>query len=122
MIIIQIKPHSPQNTHTNIYIKKKRFILSIKPIAKLRPHHMTGVSQHSSQPSRESARVQINNVPLFGGGRWGGDGLILCVTLYTTKPCGFTTKMQFFERELFQNGHKQSLKKGDVNKGISVHM
>ncbi len=41
--------------------------------------------------ARESARIQINNFQLFsptffwGGG--GGDGLILCVTLYTTKPC-----------------------------------
>ncbi len=58
------------------------------------------------------------------GGGGGGGGLILCLTLYATKLCAFfTTKMQFFERELFQNRYKQYLsrKKGDVNKGISVH-
>ncbi len=35
-----------------------------------------------------------------------------------------TTKTQFFERELFQNGYKQklSLKKGDINKGKCVHI
>ncbi len=39
--------------HIYTYIKK-RLILSKKPIAKVRPHHMTGVSQHACP--RERAR------------------------------------------------------------------
>ncbi len=37
-----------------------RFIfLSKKPIVKFRPHQMTSMPQRASQPSRESARIQI---------------------------------------------------------------
>ncbi len=67
MLLIQIQPHSPQNTYlyiTNVE-KNKMFILSKKLIDKFRPHQMTGTSQRVSQPSGERARVQINNFPLF---------------------------------------------------------
>ncbi len=47
----------------------------------------------------------------------------MCNTVCYKTMWFFTTKTQFFERELFQNGYKQylSLKKGDVNKRLSVH-
>ncbi len=83
MPIIQIQPHSPQNTNTHEKCWKKRYILSKKPIAKFRPHQMTG----ASQPSRESARIQKQFSVFFFHFFW--NGLILCVTLYVTKPCGF---------------------------------
>ncbi len=54
--------------HTYTYIKKIKkipFSLSKKPIAKFRPHQMTGTSQGASQPSGESARIQIKMFPLF---------------------------------------------------------
>ncbi len=56
------------------------------------------------------------------GGGGGGSHSVFNTVCYKTMFF-FTTKMQFFERELFQNGYKQYLsrKKGDVNKGISVH-
>ncbi len=55
---------------------------------------MTGVSQRASQPSGESVRIQINNLSLFLGG--GGGGLMLCVTLYSTKPCVFLQPRRSF--------------------------
>ncbi len=79
---------------------------------------MTGVSQSASQSSGESARIQINKFPLFLGG-WSHS---VCNTVYYKTMCFFTTKTQFFERELFQNRYKLSMKKGDVNKGISIHI
>ncbi len=50
-----------------------------------------GTSQRASQPSREHARFKETN---FGFFFW--DGLILCVTLYTTKPCGFLQPRRSF--------------------------
>ncbi len=51
MVIIQIQAHSPQNTQTYMKTveekKKKKAYLSKKPIAKLRPHQMTGASQRA---------------------------------------------------------------------------
>ncbi len=58
-----------------------------------RPHHMTGVSQRVSQPSGESARIQINNFQLFFQLFF----LFLCVTLYTTtKPSGLLQQRRSF--------------------------
>ncbi len=44
--------------------------------------------------------------PLFfgGGGGWSHS---VCNTVYYKTMCFFTTKTQFFERELFHNGYKQ---------------
>ncbi len=71
------------------------FILSKKQIAKFHLHQMTGTSQRVSQPSRERARYQRNNVLLFFPTFLFWDGLILCVTLYGTKPCGFLQPVFF---------------------------
>ncbi len=88
--------NSPQNTQTymkNVEEKKKRIICAKKAITKLRPHQMTGESQHA--PSRGSARIQIINLPcIFDFFFW--DDIILFGTLPATKSCCFfTTKMLF---------------------------
>ncbi len=50
MVIIQIQSHSPQNTQTYMKnVEKKKDYLCRKPIAKLRPHQMTGASQRASR-------------------------------------------------------------------------
>ncbi len=65
--------------HKHIY--EKNYYLSKKPIAKLLPHQMTVASQRAS---RESDRIQINNIPLiYDFFFW--DVLILFVTLHATK-------------------------------------
>ncbi len=67
-------------------------------------------------------QIQINTFPLFlgGGGGWSHS---VCNTVCYKTMSVFTTKTKFFERELFQSGYKQkvSVKKGDVNIGISVY-
>ncbi len=60
-----------KHTYIKNVEKRKRFILSKKPIAKFHPHQVTGASQRASQPSQESGRIQINNFQLFWGGeKW----------------------------------------------------
>ncbi len=75
-------------------MKKKKVYLSKKPIAKLRPirwqvrHSVRHAPARERQNSNKQSSIYLSLFFL--------DGLILCVTLYTTKQCWFfTTKMLF---------------------------
>ncbi len=98
MVIIQIQSHSPQNMQTymkNVEEKKRKVYLSKKPIAKLRPHQMTGASQRASRAvtrARQNSNKQSSAyLSLFF---W--DGLILFVRLYAKKQCCFFTTKTLF--------------------------
>ncbi len=94
--------------HTHIYEKcclkkKKKDYLSKKPIAKLRPHQMTGASQRASCAVTRACQNSNKQSSTFFL-----DGLILSVTLHATKPCCFFYhEYAVFEHNLFHNGHKQ---------------
>ncbi len=68
MVIIQIQAHSLQNTQTYMKNvekkkKKKKAYLCKKPIAKLRPHQMTGASQRASRAvtrERQNSNKQVS--------------------------------------------------------------
>ncbi len=94
--------------HTHIWkmlLKKKK--LSKKPIAKLRPHQMTGASQ---RVSRAVTRVHLNSnkqssayLLLFLGG-WSHS---VCDTACYNFFLFFYHQDAVFEHNLFHNGHKQ---------------
>ncbi len=101
------------------------FCPKIQSIDKFRPHQMTYVTACVTA----LARKRQNSNKLISG-FFGGDGLILWVTLYHIFFCilqnhvFFYNQDSFFERELSQNGYKQkwSVKKWDVNIGKCVHI
>ncbi len=114
MVIIQIQSHSPKK-HANVYEKckkkkkKKRFIwqkkkrsLSYAPIRWQVRHSV----RHA--PSRGSARIQINNLPLIFHFFffW---MISFCLWDCMLQNCDvfFYHQDAVFERNLFHNGHKQ---------------
>ncbi len=64
MLIIQIQPHCPQNTHTHILkmLKKKGLFFVKKPIAEFRPHQMTDTSQRENSNKKESVFFHFHSV------------------------------------------------------------
>ncbi len=108
MLIIQIQPHSPQNTHTHILSVEKKGLFCPKS------------QSLSSAPSDD--RYITACITALARKRQ-NSGLILCSTLYTTKPCVFFLQLRhrFLSYPPPPPKKKQlSLKKGDVNKGKCV--
>ncbi len=112
MLIIQIQAHYPQNTQT--YMKtveeeeKKRFIcpksrsLSYAPIRWQVRHSV----RH--EPSRGSARIQINNLPcIFDFFFFWMISFCLGHCLLQNHAVFFYHQDAVFERNLFHIGHKQ---------------
>ncbi len=85
--------------------EKKKVYLSKKPIAKLRPHQMTGASRavkRERQNSNKQSSVYLSRV-FFGF----FDSLILFVRPICYKTVIFYHQDTVFECNLFHNGHKQ---------------
>ncbi len=113
MVIIQIQAHSPQNTQTymkNVEEKKKKKDCAKKPIAKLRPHQMTGASQRAS---RAVTRERQNSNKQFSVYLWlfffffGWSHSVWDIACYKIMLFFFYHQDAVFERNLFHNGHKQ---------------
>ncbi len=112
MLIIQIQA-IPHKTRKHIWKllkkkkkKKKKVYLSKKPIAKLRPHQMTGASQRAScavTRERQNSNKQ-SSVYLW---------LFFWMISFCLGHCLLQNHAVFyhqdavFERNLFHNGHKQ---------------
>ncbi len=82
MLIIQIQPHSSQITHkkkNNVYFVQK----ADRPLPPSDDRYVTAL-----------ARACQNQIKMYRFFFW--DGLILCVTLYTTKPCVFLQTRRSF--------------------------
>ncbi len=119
--------NSPQNTQTYMKTveekkKKKKVYLSKNPIAKLRPHQMTGASQRAS---RAVARERQNLNKQSSAYLWlfFGD-LILFGTLPATKSCCFFTTKTLFLSIIcsITDTNNNSLKRWDVNKWITIQI
>ncbi len=99
MVIIQIQAHFPQNTQTymkNGEKKKKKDYLCKKPIAKLRPHQMTGASQRASRAVTRERQNSNKQSSAYLDFFLEGDYLILFGTLPATKSCCFFTTKTLF--------------------------
>ncbi len=100
MVIIQIQaiPHKTRKHMKNVEKKKKKKkdYLCKKPIAKLRPHQLTGASQRASRAVTRERQNSNKQSSMYLYLFFFLDGLILFGTLPATKSCCFfTTKMLF---------------------------